>query len=254
MACTTPRLAVLAAIAVALAGCGKAGVDRPNVAATLVLDGAPSAAAVGIYVATGRGYDDAEGVQLRIRPGATAATGLRRLRSGSATFAVLDIHDLAIARERGDDVVAVMPILSQPLAARARSALRAQGRFALARRIDLRKAPSYPELVLATTGRTLRDEPAVARAAVAAITRGYEEELQDPEAALQLQIARVSPQREAALRAELPRVEAGFTGPGGDVGVFDRPTLRRWALWEARVGIVGRPPNVTAMFPPLPKR
>jgi len=247
-------LAVLAAVAVALAGCGSTGVDRPNVSATLVLDGAPSAGDVGIYVAAARGYDDAEGVRLQIRAGATAASGVRRLRSGSATFAVLDIHDLAIARERGDDVVGVMAISQLPSVSRARAALRAYGRFAQARSLDFGDAPSYPELVLAMKGRILREQPAVARAAIAAITRGYEEELQDPEAALQLELARVSPRREAALRAELPRVEAGFVGRGGEVGVLDRRELRRWAAWAKRAGIVRRAPSIDEMFPPLPSR
>lgn len=254
MSRTATLLAVFAAIAVVLAGCGTDGVDRPNVAATLVLDGPPSAAHVGIYVAAARGYDEAEGVRLRIRSAATSASGLRRLRSGSATFALLDIHRLAIARERGDDVVAVMPILSQPSAARARAALRSLGRDGLAQKLDLRRAPSHPQLVLAMRNRTLLDEPAVARAAIAAIKRGYREELQDPGAALQLQLARVSPRREAALRAELPRIEAGFTGLGGEVGVFDRDALRRWASWEADAGIVASRPDVEAMFPAVPER
>ena len=97
---TAALLAVLVAGSAALTGCGTASVDRPNVSATLVLDGAPSAVDVGIYVAAARGYDDAEGVPLKIRAGTTSETGLLRLRSGSATFAVLDIHDLALARER----------------------------------------------------------------------------------------------------------------------------------------------------------
>ena len=108
-------LSVSAATVGALAGCGTTAPDRPNVSATLVLAGAPSAVDVGIYVAAARGYDDAEGVGLRIRPATTPATGVRRLRSGSATFAVLDIHDLAIARARGDDLVGVMAILQLPV-------------------------------------------------------------------------------------------------------------------------------------------
>jgi ABC-type nitrate/sulfonate/bicarbonate transport system substrate-binding protein len=254
MARTAALLAVLATSAGALTGCGTTAPDRPNVAATLVLDGAPSAAHVGIYVASERGYDEAEGVLLHIRPGATAATGLRRLRSGSATFAVLDIHDLAIAREHGDDVVAVMPILQLPWAARAEAALRAHGRIALAQRLDLDRAPQYPELVLATTGETLREQPSVARAAIAAIRRGYAEELQDPDVALALELARVSPRRAAALKAQLTLLEPGFLGVGDEVGVFDRGLLTRWGRWEARVGIVAKPPNITAMFPRLPKR
>src|SRR6476660_9144580 len=101
MARTAALVAALVAVSGALAGCGTTGNDRPDTTAVTVLDGQPSAAHVGIYVAASRGYDDAEGVGLRIRAAATPNTGLRRLRSGSATFALLDIHDLAVARERG---------------------------------------------------------------------------------------------------------------------------------------------------------
>lgn len=254
MARIAALVAALAAISGVLAGCGTTGEDRPNTTALLVLDGPPSAAHVGIYVAAARGYDDAEGVGLRVRAGATRQTGLRRLRSGSATFAIADIHDLAIARARGSDVIGVMAILQLPSPPRARAALRGHGRFMLARQIDFARAPLYPELVLAVRRSTLRDRPAVIRAAIAAIRRGYEEELRDPEAALELELERISPRRAPALRAELPRIEAGFTGAGGRVGALDRRTLRRWAAWERRVGIVETRPDVDAMFPPVPKR
>ena len=254
MARTAVLLAVLAAVAGALAGCATTAPDRPNVSATIVLEGAPTAYDVGIYVASTRGYDEAEGVRLLIRAAATPATGLRRLRAGSATFAVLDVHDLAIARERGDDVVGVMAISQLPAAARARAALRAHGRAVLAKRLDFDRAPPYPELVLATTGQTLREQPSVPRAAVAAIARGYAEELDDPEVALALELARVSPRRAAALKAQLPRIEPSFLGVGDEVGAFDRAALAQWARWEARVGIGARPPSIDAMFPPLPGR
>ena len=39
------------------------------------------------------------------------------LEAGRADFAILDIHDLAIARERGLDLVGVAPIVERPLAA-----------------------------------------------------------------------------------------------------------------------------------------
>jgi NitT/TauT family transport system substrate-binding protein/putative hydroxymethylpyrimidine transport system substrate-binding protein len=250
---TAALVAVLVAVSSVLAGCGTTGEDRPNTTGIVVLDGPPSAAHVGIYVAAARGYDDAEGIGLRIRSGANPKTGLRRLRSGSATLAVVDIHELALARERGEDVVGVMPILQLPSPSRARAALRANG-SALARSLDLRRAPLYPELVLATTGRTLRERPSVARAAVAAIVRGYREELRDPEAALALELERVSPRRAAALQAELPRLEGAFVGSAGEVGRFDRLALRRWARWAKDAGIVRRAPDVDTLFPLLPKR
>src|SRR5206468_7947008 len=39
------------------------------------------------------------------------------LQGGRADFAILDIHDLAIARERHQDLVGIMAIVERPLAA-----------------------------------------------------------------------------------------------------------------------------------------
>jgi len=248
------RLAPLLAL-LALGGCASTGDDRPNMVAGLVLDTAPAAVHVGIYVAVSRGFDEADGVTLRIREPATPRSGLDALRRGRTPFAVLDVHDLAVARERGQDVVAVMAIAQLPIEARARRALRDQGRAALARSIDLESAPRYPELVLATTSVELRDEPALVRATVAAISRGYQEELTDPEPALQVLLENVKPAaRRAEVSADLPRIEATFTGTTGKVGAFDPAQLRLWAAWEAKTGIVKTPPDLRATFPPIPPR
>ena len=42
---------------------------------------------------------------------------IRLLETGRVNFAILDIHDLAIARERGQDIVGIMAIVQRPLAA-----------------------------------------------------------------------------------------------------------------------------------------
>src|SRR3954447_11480348 len=110
-----PAVLALAAPLVAR-GCSR-DEDRPNAAATLVLDGRPSAVDAGIELAIARDFDAAEGVGLHARAPASPGDGLRRLLDGGADFAVLDIHDLAQARERGRDVVGVMAIVQRPLAA-----------------------------------------------------------------------------------------------------------------------------------------
>jgi ABC-type nitrate/sulfonate/bicarbonate transport system substrate-binding protein len=166
----------------------------------------------------------------------------------------MDIHALALARERGRDLVAVMAIAQLPIERFARSALRAHGRFAAARQLDVSAAPTYPELVLCVTRQTLEERPATVRATVAALTRGYEEELNDPTTALALMLERVAPSRAPALRAELPRVEEAFTGTSGRVGTLDHAALRRWAQWATRQGITRRPPDVDAAFPGAPGR
>ncbi len=111
-------LAVLAAAALASAGCmGSAGSDRPNTEATLLLDFQPNGVHAGIYLAVDRGFDEAEGVELEVqRPGAST-DALKLLRAGRAQAAILDIHDLGLAVERGAEVVGVMALVQRPLAA-----------------------------------------------------------------------------------------------------------------------------------------
>jgi len=108
---------VLALAALALTGCARRGEDRPNAGATLMLDARPSAIDAGIYLALERDFDGAEGVGLRVRSPASRTTPLRSLLDRRAQLAILDIHDLALARERGHDVVGVMALVQRPLAA-----------------------------------------------------------------------------------------------------------------------------------------
>jgi len=110
--------ALLLATALAISGCGGTSEDAaPNQAATLLLDFQPNAVHTGIYTAVARGYDDALGVNLRIRAPSDSTDAVKLLVSGRTDLAVLDIHDLAIARERGRDLVGVMAIVQEPLAA-----------------------------------------------------------------------------------------------------------------------------------------
>jgi putative hydroxymethylpyrimidine transport system substrate-binding protein len=109
---------LLAAIAaLALAGCSQGAEDRPNETATLVLDFQPNAVHAGIYLALERDYDDAEGVTLHVQAPSSSTDSVKLLLSGRAQFAILDIHDLALAREKGRDVVGVMAVVQVPLAA-----------------------------------------------------------------------------------------------------------------------------------------
>jgi putative hydroxymethylpyrimidine transport system substrate-binding protein len=112
---------MLCAALLALAGCGGAGAgggtDRPDEDASLLLDFTPNAVHAGIYVATDRGFDSAEGVQLEIRKPGASTDALKLLQSGAADMAILDIHDLGLAREKGRDLVGVMAFVQSPLAA-----------------------------------------------------------------------------------------------------------------------------------------
>lgn len=106
-------LASLIAAAV-LAGCGSAGQLRT---ATLMLDFTPNAAHAGVYAAVARGYDRRAGIALRISPPPSPADSIKLLEAGRVQFSILDIHDLAIAREHGASLVGVMAIVERPLAA-----------------------------------------------------------------------------------------------------------------------------------------
>jgi NitT/TauT family transport system substrate-binding protein/putative hydroxymethylpyrimidine transport system substrate-binding protein len=111
-----PLAAVLAALA--LGACGDDGAE-PGASdeATLVLDFQPNAVHAGIYVALAAGaYEEAD-IDLDVREPSAATDAPKLLASGRADFAILDIHDLALARERGLDLVGVGAIVQRPLAA-----------------------------------------------------------------------------------------------------------------------------------------
>jgi putative hydroxymethylpyrimidine transport system substrate-binding protein len=111
------RLLLAIACVLAVAGCGSTGgTDRPNQDASLLLDFAPNAVHAGIYLATERDYDEAEGVNLEVRAPGASTDALKLLQAGRVDMAILDIHDLALARENGADVVGVMAIVQRPLA------------------------------------------------------------------------------------------------------------------------------------------
>ena len=110
-------LAVAAALATTAAGCGGTGGGGPGGPATLVLDFMPNAVHAGIYSTLVRNFDEGEGVQLRVRQPSSSTDSVKLLLSGRTDFAILDIHDLAIARAKGRDLVGVMAVVERPLAA-----------------------------------------------------------------------------------------------------------------------------------------
>jgi ABC-type nitrate/sulfonate/bicarbonate transport system substrate-binding protein len=74
---TGVRLPALLALAVLLAGCGGARSTGSFGDVTLALGSAPGANDVGVYFATARAYDEAEGVTLRVRDGGAADLEIR---------------------------------------------------------------------------------------------------------------------------------------------------------------------------------
>jgi ABC-type nitrate/sulfonate/bicarbonate transport system substrate-binding protein len=115
------RAAALLAAVLLLAGASGCGGDGAEPGApqgvTLVLDFVPNAVHSGIYAAQRQGFYDESGIALTIRQPGESTDAPKLLEAGRAEFAILDIHDLGIARERGLDLVGTMPIVQRPLAA-----------------------------------------------------------------------------------------------------------------------------------------
>jgi putative hydroxymethylpyrimidine transport system substrate-binding protein len=115
------RAVALLAAALALAGiagCGGSGAEpgAPK-GATLVLDFVPNAVHSGIYAAQAEGFYRDAGIDLKVQAPGESTDAPKLLGAGKVEFAILDIHDLGIAREKGIPLVGVMPIVQRPLAA-----------------------------------------------------------------------------------------------------------------------------------------
>ncbi|MGV1048792.1 MAG: ABC transporter substrate-binding protein [Solirubrobacterales bacterium] len=113
-------VALLAAVLLlaGAAGCGGDGAEpgAPK-GASLVLDFTPNAVHSGIYAAQAQGFYEEAGVRLSIHPPGESTDAPKLLAAGRTEFAILDIHDLGIARERGLDLVGLAPLVQRPLAA-----------------------------------------------------------------------------------------------------------------------------------------
>lgn len=319
-----PLFAALLLAAVLAVGCGSAShhssapAAAPLRDATLVLDFTPNAVHAGIYSTLARGYDRAAGVRLHVIAPSASTDSIKLLATGRVNFAILDIHDLAIARARGADIVGIMAIVQRPLAAviaapGVRTPRSLDGRLvgitgvpsdtavlrsvvagaggdpgtvrtitigfnavadllagrvagatafwndegvtlALRRpgfhsfRVDEYGAPSYPELVLCATRSALDADPALAGGVVRALVRGYSFTLSHPGASARELESAVPGLDPRLVAAQLAALAPTFRAPDGGVGELSAARLRAWARWEARFGIVSRPPDVGMMF------
>ena len=312
--------ALLAAVVVwlPLGGCGDDGAEpgAPR-GATLVLDFTPNAVHSGIYAALARDYYRSAGVDLEVRQPGASTDGPKLLATGRADFAILDIHDLGIAREQGLDVVGVMPLVQRPLASlitRADTRIRrprdleggtvgvtglpsddavvdsevaadggdpktvervtigfnavaslAAGRvdavtgFWNAEAVALRErgvpirvfklddygAPRYPELVLCTSGKTLKEDRGLVRGVVRATVRGYRFAVKRPMAALDDLLNAVPSldldEQAAQLHLLLPAFRPVQSSVGGD-------EVLAWGKWDVTHGILHDPSVVKHAF------
>jgi NitT/TauT family transport system substrate-binding protein/putative hydroxymethylpyrimidine transport system substrate-binding protein len=108
---------VLTLVAAVMAGCGGNGGGAATPVVDVALDFTPNPVHAPIFAAVRRGLDRANGIALRIRQPGEGPDALKLVASGRVALGVLDIGDLAIARRRGIDVVAVGELVSRPLAA-----------------------------------------------------------------------------------------------------------------------------------------
>lgn len=256
-------------------------------------------------------------MRLRVREPGSSADAAKLLVAGKTDFAVLDIHDLGLAREKGADLVGVFALVQRPLAsviaqpgvrtpralegrrvgvtgapsddAVLRSIVRGAGGrpdrvrtttigfnavpALLGRRVDgatgfwnaegvaLRRrrpgfrvfrvddygAPSYPELVVTVTAKTLRERAGLVDDVATALSRGYESARSDPAGAVN-DLVKVSPGLDRALTAaQLAAVRPAF---GPDPGRLDSARLRAWSAWDVRFGILPRALDVGRAFAP----
>jgi putative hydroxymethylpyrimidine transport system substrate-binding protein len=110
-------LAGLALAALTAAACGAGGNAGAPPTVVVSLDFVPNAVHAPIYTAVREGRDRDRGIRLQIRTPGPGPDALKLVASGRVDLGVLDIHDLAIARSRGTDLVALGALVGRPLAA-----------------------------------------------------------------------------------------------------------------------------------------
>jgi NitT/TauT family transport system substrate-binding protein/putative hydroxymethylpyrimidine transport system substrate-binding protein len=299
-----------------LAGCGGSGAEpgAPK-GATVVLDFTPNAVHSGIYAGQAQNFYADAGIDLHVQVPGESTDAPKLLAAGRTDFAILDITDLGIADENGLELVGLMPIVQDPLAAilarkdgpvkRPRDldgntvgvtglpsdtavvdsevsadggdpagveevtigfnavASLAAGRVDAATgfwnaeaveaerqgiplrvfKVDEFGAPSYPELVLTTTRKEMKNDPALVQDMVEATTRGYEFTESQPQQALDdLLAANKSLERAdqaAQLKVLLPALKPA---------PFDEAVLKEWSAWASSHELLPEPAKVKKTF------
>jgi putative hydroxymethylpyrimidine transport system substrate-binding protein len=143
------RILPLLAVALTLAACGGdrgAAGERPL---TVALDFTPNAVHAPIYAAVRVRADRERGVRIRVRPPGSAPDSLKLLAAGKADLAVLDVHDLGLARERDADLVGVAALVQRPLGALIARPGIERPRDLEGRRVGVSGLPSDPAFVRA---------------------------------------------------------------------------------------------------------
>jgi putative hydroxymethylpyrimidine transport system substrate-binding protein len=97
------------------AGCGGGNEDRVKV--SLALDAPPNARHAGLFVAQGKGYFKADGLDVSLAAPADPSAVLKTVGEGKADFGVSDQPSVLLARAQGIPVVAIAAMAQHPLSA-----------------------------------------------------------------------------------------------------------------------------------------
>ncbi len=181
---------IAATCAAALAGCGGVGgTGQTDAEVTLLLGERPAGVHAGIFLATERDYDDAEGIDLELRARGDAR---RLLRNGRAQAAVVRRDDVAAS-----GAVCVMALVQAP----------------------------EPDFFVCVTPSTLDSSRAEVEALVRTLQRGYVEAGADPESAVAaLVTARTGLDRDTAA-AELDALSGAFEASVSAFGMLRRDAM-----------------------------
>jgi putative hydroxymethylpyrimidine transport system substrate-binding protein len=123
-------------------------------------------------------------------------------------------------------------------------ALRQQGVPTREFRVDEHGAPRYPELVLVTERETLSQRPELVEDVLGTVAAGTRAALADRGAAV-AELVDASGADEQLVRAQLAAIAPALRPPVR----LDREALQEWAEFDARFGILERPPDVERAFP-----
>jgi putative hydroxymethylpyrimidine transport system substrate-binding protein len=314
-----PLALALLALALGLAACGEKSEDTSTEAQplNLTLDFYPNADHAGIYLAQKLGYFEEAGLDVSIAAPSDPAAPLKLVAAGQSDLAISYEPEVALAHDKGLDVVAIAALVNRPLTsmiwlggagikgigslrgktiatagipyqeaflktilARAKfspgdvktvnvgfgllpallggSAQAMLGGYSNVEGVDLRRrgkapvvtpvdqlgVPTYDELVLVASRKKLEEEPERFRLFLAALERGTDAAVKQPNAATRAILEAnhdLDPKlTEAEVEATLPLLGAGTSGQ--PYGYMDPGQWRTFAGWMRDNGLIGELP------------